>query len=111
MGLADLARCFLYPASAVPKLAGEAEVAANFERWGYPGWFLLFIGVVELIGGLGLLLPKTAGWAASGLVLVMLGAVWTHISHNDGAFVFMPILFLVLLSVVAVLRWPLRAKS
>ena len=86
-------------------------MAENFERWGYPGWFLMFIGVVELLGGLGLLLPKTAGWAASGLVVVMLGAVWTHISHQEGAVAFVPVIFLVLLSVVAYLRWPFRAKA
>jgi hypothetical protein len=47
-----------------------------------PGWFLRFIGVVELLGGLGLVLPAATGifpWltplAAAGLVVVMIGAV------------------------------------
>ena len=102
---------FFIALSAVPKLMGEAEVAANFERWGYPGWFLLVTGVLELLGGIGLLIPMTAGWAASGLVLVMLGAAWTHISHNEGLVVLVPLVFLALLAVVAYVRWPLRAKG
>jgi hypothetical protein len=47
-----------------------------------PGWFLRFIGVVELLGGLGLVLPGLTGirpgltpLAAAGLVVVMIGAV------------------------------------
>lgn len=47
-----------------------------------PGLFLRFIGVVEVLGGLGLLLPgllrirpALTAWAAAGLVIVMIGAV------------------------------------
>ena len=97
--------------SGVPKLMGEAEVAANFERWGYPDWFLMLTGVLELLGAIGLLIPMTAGWAASGLVLVMLGAAWTHISNNEGFMAVVPLSFLALLAVVAYLRWPLRPKK
>jgi len=47
-----------------------------------PAWFLRFIGVVEVLGGLGLVLPsltRVQPWltplAAAGLVRVMIGAV------------------------------------
>ncbi|HEY8517290.1 MAG TPA: DoxX family protein [Candidatus Binatia bacterium] len=47
-----------------------------------PGWFLRFIGVAELAGGLGLVLPAITGirpglvpLAALGLVIIMIGAV------------------------------------
>jgi len=46
-----------------------------------PGWFLLFIGVAEVLGGLGLILPglvhiqtKLTPLAAAGLVIIMFGA-------------------------------------
>ncbi len=97
--------------SGVPKLMGEATVAANFEHWGYPDWFLMLTGVLELLGAIGLLIPMTAGWAASGLVLMMLGAAWTHISNDEGLAVLVPLLFAALLAVVAYLRWPLRPKK
>ena len=46
-----------------------------------PGWFLRFLGVAELLGGLGLVLPgllRRLTWltplAASGLIIIMIGA-------------------------------------
>jgi hypothetical protein len=46
-----------------------------------PGWFILFIGVAELAGGLGLILPgllrirqALTPLAAGGLVIIMIGA-------------------------------------
>jgi hypothetical protein len=47
-----------------------------------PGWFLRFLGVAEVLGGLGLILPGLlrikrglTPLAASGLVVIMIGAV------------------------------------
>ena len=47
-----------------------------------PGWFLRFIGVCEVLGGLGLILPgllrirpRLTPLAAIGLVLIMVGAI------------------------------------
>lgn len=46
-----------------------------------PGWFLRFIGVAEVLGALGLVLPRLLGirpgltpLAAAGLVIIMIGA-------------------------------------
>lgn len=48
----------------------------------FPGWFMKFIGVVEVLGGLGLLLPGIfrrqqylTPLAAIGLLILMIGAV------------------------------------
>lgn len=50
----------------------------------FPGWFLRFIGVMEVLGALGLLLPgilrirlSLTPMAAAGLVIIMIGAVIT----------------------------------
>jgi DoxX-like family len=55
------------------KLTGPVEL---------PGWFTRFIGVAEVLGGLGLILPSSLRiqpWltplAALGLVLIMIGAI------------------------------------
>jgi uncharacterized membrane protein YphA (DoxX/SURF4 family) len=58
------------------------------DAWMPPMWFLKFIGVCELLGGLGLVLPGLfrtkqylTVWAAIGLLIIMIGAVvisvWT----------------------------------
>jgi uncharacterized membrane protein YphA (DoxX/SURF4 family) len=93
------------------KLSGKPEVVENFQRWGYQDWFLTLIGTLEILGGLGLLVKMTARWAASGLALLMLGAAWTHISNSEGAATVVPLIVLVLLLVVACLRWPKSRRA
>ncbi len=57
-----------------------------FKRWGYPVWFLFFIGVLEFAGGLLILVPRFAGYAALTLALVMLGALITRLIHGTGLY-------------------------
>lgn len=56
----------------------------------FPAGFQQFIGIAELFGGAGLLLPhltQIATWltptAASGLALIMVGAMGTHALHGE----------------------------
>ena len=51
------------------------------EQMAMPGWFLRFIGVAEVLGAIGLILPGLLGirpgltpLAAAGLVVIMIGA-------------------------------------
>ena len=77
-----------------------------------PGWFLRFIGVAELLGGLGLVLPglfrvapHLTPLAAAGLVIIMIGA--TVISALIGPIwmALMPLVVGVLAAFVAYGRW------
>ena len=65
-------------------LAGFAKLGASadlwtdwFASWGYAAWFSTLIGVLELAGALALLFPKLTAYAASGLGVIMLGALYT----------------------------------
>ena len=49
-----------------------------FGSLGLPGWFGGFIGGAELLGGIGLLIPRLVRPAALGLIVIMLGAVFMH---------------------------------
>ena len=70
-------------------LSGGAKLASlqieilAFERWGYPLWFMYFIGAVEVIGGICLLLNWLAALASAGLAAMMVGALVTHIKFNE----------------------------
>ena len=86
-----------------------------------PGLLLRFIGVCEVLGGLGLILPGLlkikpglTALAAAGLVIVMIGAVvLTAAGDGIGAAV-VPFVVLLLLIFVAYGRWrlaPLRRSS
>jgi putative oxidoreductase len=56
----------------------------------FPVWFVRFVGIAELLGGLGLILPKLTHIipqltiaAAIGLFLVMICAIVYHVSHKE----------------------------
>ena len=58
---------------------------AAFVRWGYPPWFRILIGCLEVAGGVCLLVPWVASYGALVLIVVMLGA-WGTRAH-DGRWV------------------------
>jgi uncharacterized membrane protein YphA (DoxX/SURF4 family) len=70
----------LYLFAGIPKVMGQAQAVEGFAKVGYSDGFRLFIGASEIAGGIGLWLPKLAFWAALGLMVIMVGAVYTHLS-------------------------------
>ena len=78
----------------------------------FPGLFLRFIGVAEVLGALGLVLPgllriKTGltPLAAAGLVIIMIGATVTTMATGDVAPALFPLTVGVLAAFVAYGRW------
>ncbi|MDI6099464.1 DoxX family protein [Actinoplanes sp. NEAU-A12] len=93
---------FLVVASAGPKLFGEAYAVQTFEDMGAPTWFRYFVGLVELAGGAGLLVPRLAGPAAVGLALLMVGAAITQAAIlHGGALVITPVALFALFVFIA----------
>ncbi len=91
-----------YGLAALGKLTGaQTEM---FSGWGYPAWFAMLIGVLELAGALGLLIPKTTRYAILGLTGIMLGAGYTHLANGEGVQVLRPVIFLAVLWLVWWLR-------
>jgi uncharacterized membrane protein YphA (DoxX/SURF4 family) len=79
-----------------------------------PGLFLRFIGVVEVLGGLGLLLPGLlrirtglTPLAAAGLVIVMIGATVFTLTGDTPATALIPLAVGLLAAFVAYGRWRL----
>ena len=77
-----------------------------------PAAFLRFIGVMEILGGLGLVLPgllhiqvKLTPLAAAALVVIMIGAVVVTIQTMGIAMAALPFVTGVLASFVAYGRW------
>lgn len=80
----------------------------------WPGLFLRFIGVAELLGGLGLVLPGLTGirpaltpLAALGLVIIMIGAVVATLMIGGGAQTLLPLVIGLASAFVAYGRWRL----
>lgn len=97
----------IYIMSGVPKVGAFDFIAARFEEvWGYPEWFRTLIGGLEFIGGIFLIIPATAFYAASMLGVIMLGAIYTHLALGNPLFTPIPAICLILLMIVAYTRRP-----
>ena len=77
-----------------------------------PGWFLRFIGVAEIAGALGLVLPGLLGirqrltpLAAAGLFVIMIGATAVTVKTGPAVTALLPAVVGVLLVFVARRRW------
>ena len=73
----------LFAIQGVIKLAGSPRWVARFRAWGYPEHFYLFVGVLELAGGVLLLFPRLAKFGALTLFIVMLAAAATHVIYHE----------------------------
>lgn len=89
------------------KLAGAEQHVQGFARWGWPDWLRLAIGAVEVISAVLLLVPRVAFLGASALVVVMAGAIYTHLFRATGE-AGMAVVPLVLLGLNALVAWGRR---
>jgi len=79
-----------------------------------PGWFLHSIGVCEILGGLGLILPWLTGvrpgltpLAAAGLAIIMIGATIVTVMTGAIGIAVLPLAVGILAAFVAYGRWRL----
>lgn len=79
-----------------------------------PGLFVRFIGVAEVLGALGLVLPgllrirpELTPLAAAGLLVIMVGATILTVLTMDGLLALIPLTVGVLLAAVGYGRWQL----
>lgn len=72
----------------------------QFVHWGLPAWFRFPVGLLEVAGAIGLLIPRLRFLAASGLVLLMLGGTVTHLRIGEYNIAPFPFLLAVLSGVV-----------
>jgi hypothetical protein len=88
-------------------ILGYPSYYVKFVQWGYPAWVSPIVGGVEIFAAVLLLLPRRRFLGAGLLVLLMTGAVTTHIvDHDMLADNFSAPVMLVLVSIVALANWP-----
>jgi uncharacterized membrane protein YphA (DoxX/SURF4 family) len=86
------------------KFFDDSGWAVAFRHWGYPDWFRVTIGVVELAAVALLLAGRTAAFGALLLIAVMLGGMVTHLIFDGGRHMTSEVVPLVLATVVLVVR-------
>jgi hypothetical protein len=92
-------------------------IEALTEQTPLPGLFIRFIGVAEVLGALGLLLPGLlrirpglTPLAAAGLVIIMVGATVLTLASGAVASALIPLVVGLLLAFVAYGRWRLMPQ-
>jgi uncharacterized membrane protein YphA (DoxX/SURF4 family) len=105
-----LALIFLF--AGVTKLVLPIEEMTK--QMAMPGLFLRFLGVAEVLGALGLILPglfRIKTWltplAAVGLMVIVIGATVTTLMIGGGATALFPLVTALLAAFVAYGRWRL----
>ena len=90
----------------IPGMAGEQVWIRDFARWGYPDWFRIVVGIAELVSFLLLLVPPVAGFGAGIFAVIMLGAIFTHATHNEFSRLPFNLLLLIFSVIVIYVRKP-----
>lgn len=86
------------------KFSETSGWAVAFRHWGYPDWFRVTIGVMELSAVVLLVLGRTAAFGAILIIIVMLGGMATHVIFDGGRHMTSEVVPLVLASVVLAVR-------
>jgi uncharacterized membrane protein YphA (DoxX/SURF4 family) len=73
----------LFIAGGAPKVLGLGSTTTEFARFGYSAGFCVLIGVVEIAGGVALLVRSVALYGALLLLAIMAGATWTLVKVGD----------------------------
>ena len=91
----------LFAMAGVVKVIGDPATVEMFATIGIGQWFRYLVGVLEIAGAVGVLIPRLSGLAALGLVCLMVGATLTNVFVLGAS----PLLTIVLLLVGAFVAW------
>ena len=69
----------------VMKLMGNPAATTSFATLGLPALLATFIGVCEIAGAFGIWFRRTSMYAAGGIAIIMVGAVYYHLMHSPVA--------------------------
>jgi putative oxidoreductase len=86
------------------KFFDDSGWAIAFRHWGYPDWFRVAIGAIELTAVVLLALGRTAAFGALLVIVVMLGGMATHVVFDGGRHMTSEVVPLLLGSIVFAVR-------
>jgi hypothetical protein len=101
-------------------LAPPPEIAAQMNA-SLPRWFWLFLGIAEVLAAIGLIVPgitrimtSLVGWAAVGIMMVMISATIWHLVRSEISSAAITLLLLAMATIVAYMRLrvsPIRQRG
>lgn len=93
-----------FGAAGIAKLMGVPQLHASFAIMGLPNWFGYFIGFCELAGAIGLLIRPLSALAASGLIAIMMGAIFFHVAYEVASHALPAVILTILLVIIVRVR-------
>jgi uncharacterized membrane protein YphA (DoxX/SURF4 family) len=103
---------FVFIATGAMKLVATPMMIEDFNHLGLGLWFMYFTGALEVIGGIGVLMPRFSPWAALLLLVPIDIAAFVlqlTVFHHDWIH---PIVFgLILFGIIYLQRSALRSKA
>jgi putative oxidoreductase len=91
-------------AGSLAKFFGLQRMVDLFDHIGAGHWLRYLVAVLELCGGIGVLIPALSGLAATGLAALMVGALYTNVVIIDEGWA--PLAWFVVVVIIAWGRWP-----
>ena len=103
---------FVFSMQGTAKFSDTSGWASAFRHWGYPVWFRWTVGVVEVAAALLLVLGRrTARYGAVLVILVMAGAMATHVVQDGGRHMTSEVMPMTLASIVLLIRWRMSKRA
>jgi len=99
---------FYVIASALPKLIAHPSAVEGFDKMGWGSAGMYIIGVLELAGGVALLIPVLQSVAAVALSGLMVGAFVVQLSYFGGENAATPLILIIPLALIA---WARRGHN
>jgi putative oxidoreductase len=88
------------------KLAGVPMMVGIFDHIGIGQWFRVVTGLVEVVGAMAMLVPRSAAFGGLLLAITMASGVLTHLFVIGGS----PVPAIVLLLITATIAWLHRSS-
>lgn len=89
----------------IRKITGTEMMINTFHELGFPDWFRIVVGVLELAGAIVLALPRFTHYAAAALGGLMIGAMATEMIAGQGFGAVLAGQWLVVLALIAGFRF------
>lgn len=85
-----------FAGAGIAKLLSAPMMVAEFTLFGYPQWFLYVVGALEVLGAIFFLVPRLRAVATGIVLCIMVGAIFSHVTHGQFGMAIGPLILLVL---------------
>jgi uncharacterized membrane protein YphA (DoxX/SURF4 family) len=85
-----------FAGAGIAKLLSAPMMVAEFALFGYPQWFLYVVGALEVLSAIFFLVPRLRAVATGIVICIMVGALFSHVTHGQFGMAIGPLILLVL---------------